>query len=111
MITLKQKNSLEDILRVYLPLESMGPFVPYNLKLRDSKDSTSPTDFFISAILEAATSSHDKLHDIIVADVVFEPTNGPFKQVNLALVSDAEEEPNIKFLEHCPNEDNIERIL
>lgn len=37
MVTLKDEHNLEDLYRVYLPLESMGRFVPYNLKLiRDS---------------------------------------------------------------------------
>ena len=37
MIALKQKNSLEDIIRVYLPLESMSVFVPYNIKFIEGK--------------------------------------------------------------------------
>ena len=40
MMAMKDENSLEDVFRVYLPLESMGSFVPYNLKLvRDREDS------------------------------------------------------------------------
>ena len=56
-------------------------------------------------------SSADKLHDIIVADVMFDPMVTPFKQMNIALVSDSDNEPKISFLEHCPNVDSIERIL
>jgi hypothetical protein len=42
MISLKDENNLEDIFRVYLPLESMGMFVPYNLKLmKDNEESPS----------------------------------------------------------------------
>jgi len=34
MIALKQKNSLEDFTRVYIPIASMGSFVPYNIKIK-----------------------------------------------------------------------------
>lgn len=34
MIALKQKNALEDVIRIYIPISSMGPFVPYNFKIK-----------------------------------------------------------------------------
>lgn len=38
MVSMKDEHSLEDLYRVYLPVESMARFVPYNLKLiRDSE--------------------------------------------------------------------------
>ncbi len=33
MILVKDNNNLEDVIRIYVPLQSMGLFVPYNLKL------------------------------------------------------------------------------
>ena len=40
MILLRDNNNLEDIIRIYIPLESMGLFVPYNLKLIQPKVSS-----------------------------------------------------------------------
>ena len=37
---MKDENNLEDLYRIYLPLESMGTFIPYNLKIiKDKEDS------------------------------------------------------------------------
>jgi len=33
MISLKDENNLEDVFRLYVPIASMGLFVPYNLQL------------------------------------------------------------------------------
>lgn len=33
MISLKDENNLEDVFRLYVPVTSMGIFVPYNLQL------------------------------------------------------------------------------
>lgn len=37
MVALKQKNTLEDISKIYIPIASMGPFIPYNVKVRETK--------------------------------------------------------------------------
>lgn len=50
-VCLKQKNSLEDLSRVYVPVESMGHFIPYNIKIREGKNNPSPIDLFISLLL------------------------------------------------------------
>ena len=40
MVSMKDENNLEDLYRIYFPVESMGHFVPYNLKLvRQSENS------------------------------------------------------------------------
>lgn len=56
MICLRQKNSLEDLAKVYIPLASMSPFVPYNIKIKDKKNIPSPTELYFSIILESLPS-------------------------------------------------------
>jgi hypothetical protein len=34
----------------------MGHFIPYNLKIRELKQTPSPLDFYLSLLLEIATS-------------------------------------------------------
>ena len=48
--------------------------------------------------MEMAPSKKEKLHDIIVADILFDPLVVPYKQINLALVVNSEDEPNVNFL-------------
>lgn len=45
MLTMKDNHNLEDLVRVHVPLESMGLFIPYNLKivLQFPKDQNNPT--------------------------------------------------------------------
>lgn len=43
MIALKQKNALEDLSRIYIPIASMGSFIPYNIKVKESKDLSTNT--------------------------------------------------------------------
>ena len=39
MISVKDNHNLDDIFRIYIPMESMVVFVPYNIKaIRDSKE-------------------------------------------------------------------------
>lgn len=33
MVLMKDNNNIEDIIRIFVPLESMGIFTPYNLKI------------------------------------------------------------------------------
>jgi hypothetical protein len=76
----------------------MGHFIPYNLKIREGKQNPSPIDFFLSLLLETSSSQKERLHDIIVADVSFDPLISPAKQMNLALTVNPEDEPIINFL-------------
>ncbi len=40
MVCVKDKHNLEDIYSIYVPLASMGKFIPYNIKaLKDSEYS------------------------------------------------------------------------
>lgn len=76
----------------------MGHFVPYNFKIRENRESSSPIDFYLSLVLETSTSQRERLHDIIVADITFDPLVTPSKQMNLALTLNPEDEPNVSFL-------------
>ena len=58
-----------------------------------------------------APSQKEKLHDLIVADVLFDPLVVPYKQINLALVVNSEDEPVVNFIEFNPSVDSIERLL
>ena len=37
LLTMRDENNLEDLYRIYIPLDSMGHFVPYNLKFITEK--------------------------------------------------------------------------
>lgn len=60
----------------------MNPFTPYNLNI--SKKEVSNCTFMISAVLEAPSGGSDKLYDVIISDVVFEPV--PREISKMALV-------------------------
>lgn len=110
MIVVRDSHNLEDIFKVYLPLQSMGLFIPYNIRLfKDKEQSLTPIEFYFSVMLESA--GRDKLFDVVVQDITFEALSVPFKQMNLALVLNSENEPKIKFCNFNPKEDSIERIL
>lgn len=49
-----------------------------------------PVEFYFSIIVEAPYNQKDKLHDIIVNDITFEPLIAPFKSFNLVMVSGSE---------------------
>jgi hypothetical protein len=34
MVSMRDENNIEDLYRIYLPVESMACFVPYNIKLK-----------------------------------------------------------------------------
>jgi hypothetical protein len=110
MLVLRDAHNLEDIFKLYLPLESMSAFLPYNIRLfREKEESLAPIEFYFSVLLEAV--GRDRLYDVVVQDVVFEPMSLPFKQMNLAMVLNSENEPKVKFSSFNPREDSIERIL
>ena len=44
MIGVKDNNNLEDIFKIYLPVESMSLFIPYNIRLfKEKEDSVTAT--------------------------------------------------------------------
>jgi hypothetical protein len=49
-----------------------------------------PIELYFSVIVEAPYNQKDKLYDIIVNDINFEPLITPFKSFNLVLVSESE---------------------
>lgn len=52
MIQAKDNHNLDDIFRIYLPMESMAVFTPYNIKaVRNIDTDTSPIELYFSAIL------------------------------------------------------------
>jgi hypothetical protein len=52
MIQAKDNHNLDDIFRIYLPLESMAAFIPYNIKaIRSIDNDTSPIELYFSAVL------------------------------------------------------------
>lgn len=61
--------------------------------------------------MESSKAQKDKLYDIIVADIIFDPLVLPYKQINLALMMNSEDEPSLNFLEFNPAVDSIERLL
>lgn len=70
MIVVRDSHNLEDIFKVYLPLESMGLFLPYNIRLlKDKEESLSPIEFYFSVMLESA--GRDRLFDVVVQDITF----------------------------------------
>ena len=53
MVILRDSHNLEDIFKTYLPVQSMGVFVPYNIRLiRPHPHNPAPTEFYLSLILE-----------------------------------------------------------
>jgi hypothetical protein len=72
MILMKDSHNLEDIFKIYIPIESMGKFIPYNIRLfKEKEESVTPTEFYFSALLEAPINGRDKLYDVIVSDITF----------------------------------------
>jgi hypothetical protein len=52
MVLLRDAHNLEDLFKVYLPLESMSAFLPYNIRLfREREESLAPTEFYFSVML------------------------------------------------------------
>ncbi len=82
-IYLKDKNIIEDLMQTFLPLESMSPFVPYNLNI--SKKDVSNCNLMVSLVLEAKTTPSDKLYDILIGDILFEPIPKEITKIALAM--------------------------
>jgi hypothetical protein len=52
MVLMRDEHNIEDIYRLYIPVESMGRFVPYNIKLiQESPESPTPLEFYVSVVL------------------------------------------------------------
>jgi len=51
--------------------------------------------------------SRDQLVDIVVQDIIFEPSTTPFKQMALAIVSNHDNEPKLNFHKFDPRQDSI----
>ena len=55
--------------------------------------------------------SRDQLIDVVVQDIIFEPSQTSFKQMGLVMVLKSENEPKMKFYSFDQREDSIERVL
>ena len=65
----------------------MGAFVPYNLNLvREKEDTPSQLEFYLSVMLETPIDGRDQMIDMVIQDVIFEPSQAPLKQIGLAIV-------------------------
>lgn len=89
LISVKDNHNLDDIFRIYIPVESMTAFVPYNIKAIKDDNEAVKTEFIFSIMLEMPYNQKDRLHDILVNDITFDPIIAPFKTFNLVLVSDS----------------------
>jgi hypothetical protein len=90
----------------------MGLFVPYNLQLvKESQESPAQVEFLVSLMLETPMDSRDQLVDVVVQDLVFEPSVTPFKQIGLAVITNSDNEPKLNFHKFDPKQDSIERVL
>jgi hypothetical protein len=108
MLVVKDSHNLEDIFKLYIPIESMGRFLPYNICLvKDRQEGLAAIQFFFSIVLEAPLDNRDRLLDVIVSDITFEPLVVPFKQMNLATVFNSENEPKLQFYNFKPEGDSI----
>jgi hypothetical protein len=85
----------------------MGIFVPYNIKALADKDSSTPTEFYFSLLLECPQNDRDNLHDIVVTDITLQPLVAPFKSMALATLINQDNEPKIKFFVFDPKQDSI----
>lgn len=114
-IYLKDKNTLEDITQTFIPVESMNPFTPYNLSI--SKKESFQCTFMISALLECRSKPSERLYDIIVNDVLFEPL--PKEVARMALIlTTGDTDPKyvcvylrLRFYNLDEKEDSLERVL
>lgn len=79
---LKDQNSLEDIMTFSIPVESMTPFVYYNL---DIEEKAKKCNLVVSFVLEAPTVPNEPLYDIMVTDVVLNPSPKNLTKLGLVL--------------------------
>ena len=67
----------------------MNPFTPYNLNI--SKKESSQCSFMLSVVLECRSKPSERLYDLIINDVLFEPIPKEIGKMALILTtSDSE---------------------
>ena len=105
-LVLKDQNSIDDVMMFWIPVESMTPFVFYNLSIEEKAQKCS---LVVSLTLEAHEPG-EALHDIMVTDVIISPLPKSVSRISLLLNTEAEL-PAVQFYKFDRTKESITRLI